>query len=352
MRLILDNIIFQLQESGGISVVWYELLSRLLKEQDIDICFLDNPDSANPFRKGLSIPEDSIIGGFKHVFATRGLPVRIKDDKPFLFHSSYYRYCPNAINITTLHDFTNEYFVKGIKKRLHTWQKFNALRNSRRIVCISENTKRELLHFLPDIGEEKIRVIYNGVSDDYFVTDAPPLSPLPYPSGSYVLFVGTRTTYKNFFLVCRSLKETKYNLVIVGSQLSASEKRQIEQYLPPSRYKCMGFIKNGDLNMLYNHAACLAYPSFYEGFGIPIPEAQKAGCPVIAYRATSVPEVCGESPLLMDRADEATFLEKLRLLDNRQLMKEVCAKGIENAKRFTWDAMYQSYLRLYEELWR
>ena len=352
MKIVFDNIIFDLQKSGGISVVWYELLSRQLQTRQSDSRFMDNPLADNYVRKLLTIRRDLIIDGNKFAALRRGLPVKLNLDEPFIFHSSYYRYCyaPKAINITTVHDFTNEFFATGLKKIMHTWQKFRTLRHSDYIVCISENTKRDLLSFLPEISEEKIRVIYNGVSDDYQPAGDALTMPLPFADKSYVIFVGSRAVYKNFRLVWQAIKETKYNLVITGPELTDQERADLDRYLPAGRYRSMGFVSNRDLNTLYNHAACLAYPSSYEGFGIPILEAQKAGCPVIAYNATSVPEVCGKSPLLMDEPSEQAFIGKLRLLDNQELMDSVRRAGLENARRFTWDAMFRSYAQLYEEI--
>jgi len=352
MKIVFDNIIFDLQKSGGISVVWWELLTRQLQNGRFDSRFLDNPLADNHVRKTLSIPQNLIIGGNRLASLRRCLPVRLSIGEPFIFHSSYYRYCytPKAVNITTVHDFTNEFFATGLKKVVHTWQKFRTLRHSDHIVCISENTKRDLLSFLPEISESKIRVIYNGVSDDYHPAGAELAMPLPFADKSYVLFVGSRAVYKNFRVVWQALKDTRYNLVITGPELTDQEKKELDSHLPAGRYRSLGFVSNSGLNTLYNHAACLAYPSSYEGFGIPILEAQKAGCPVIAYNATSVPEVCGNSPLLMDEPSEKAFIEKLRLLDNQELTRTVRRTGMENAKRFTWDAMYGNYAKLYEEI--
>lgn len=354
MKIVFDNIIYDLQKLGGISVVWYELLSRQLKTRRFDSRFMDNPMADNYVRKKLTIPKDLTIDDNRFVALKRCVPVKLSIGEPFIFHSSYYRYCntPNVINITTVHDFTNEFFLTGPKKIMHTWLKFRALRHSDYIVCISENTKRDLLSFLPEISEEKIRIIYNGVSDDYQPTGNGLTMPLPFLDKSYVLFVGSRVSYKNFRLVWKAIKDTKYNLVITGPELTDQEKADLDRNLSADRYRSMGFVSNSDLNTLYNHAACLAYPSLYEGFGIPILEAQKAGCPVIAYNGTSVPEVCGKSPLLMDEPTEHAFMEKLCLLDNQDLMKAVRMAGMENAKRFTWDAMYINYVKLYKEIER
>ena len=355
MRLVLDNIIFELQKSGGISVVWYELLTRLLQSSSMDIQFIDNPETDNYLRRRLTIGDQRIIGRSRCVSITRALPVRVDLRQPFVFHSSYYRYCTNplAVNVSTIHDFTNEIFGKGIKKQVHSWQKFRALRKSDYIICISEHTKKDLRCFLPDIAEERIRVIYNGVSDDYHVIEhlqEKDLQVLPFPEGSYVLFVGSRADYKNFDLVVRCVAQSQYHLVIVGPELTEKELELLKSCMAADRYKQMHGVPNQMLNVLYNRALCLAYPSSYEGFGIPVVEAQKAGCPVIAYDATSVKEIAGNSSFLMSELSDRCFMEKLRLLKSREVVEETRSQGIVNARRFTWDVMYQSYAHLYEEI--
>ena len=138
--------------------------------------------------------------------------------------------------------------------------------------------------------------------------------------------------------------------MIVGSPLSDEEVCDLERFLPRERYVCTGFLPNKDLNVLYNHAAALVYPSAYEGFGIPVIEAQKAGCPVIAYNNSSIPEVIGETPLLMNELTEKELLDKLSLLANDDLLKKVREDGLKNAARFSWDKMYQGYSNLYQEV--
>lgn len=354
MNLVFDNIVFSLQKSGGISVVWKELISRLVKNGNYDLSFLEYAHAIdNICRKDILIPSVSVK-------SIHSLPVSVERfhnplvDKnvPFVFHSSYYRYCcnPNACNITTLHDFTYEYFLKGIGSKLHTWQKFRALRHSDYIVCISKNTKRDLLKFLPDIDESKVRVIYNGASGDYFETTENLSSiNIPFEKNSYLVFVGSRVNYKNFELAVRSIAQTSYCLLIVGAKLSNSEQKLVNDCLPQERWHSAGFMSNHDLNIAYNNAAALVYPSKYEGFGIPVLEAQRAGCPVIAYNGSSIPEVIGETPFLMNNLTENELVEKCRLLKDEAIVKTVKQAGLEKTKRFSWDKMYQEYVELYNE---
>ncbi len=353
--VLFDNIVFALQKSGGISVVWHEILKRFVRDYPNDVRFMDYGTCNNICRSRMNIDPAKIIADDSASFLVlkRFFPVRIATvfSSRFIFHSSYYRYCtdPNAINITTVHDFTYEYFVHGWKKWLHCWQKYRAIRHSDYIICISENTKKDLLKFLPDIEEKKVHVIYNGVSDDYFPIEQPvTLTSLPFPADSYVLFVGGRDAYKNFRYAVEVVARTNFNLLIVGNPLTQQEDLWLKTYLPVGRYTCVGRVDNQQLNVLYNKAFCLFYPSAYEGFGIPVIEAQKAGCPVIAYEASSIPEIIGQGQLLLPDLDVSLGAQYLNKLKNFSFRTEIVERGFVNAKRFSWEKTYQETLNIYK----
>ena len=357
MRLVYDNIVFAIQKYGGISVVWQELLQRLQKFAQFELKYLDTNQTQyyNYFREKLNIADEDILSIIDHAKYSRYFPVRLKADVPFLFHSSYYRYCtnPNAINITTVHDFTYELYNGGLKQKVHSWQKNSAIRHSAHIVCISENTKKDLLRFLPDVDESKVSVIYNGVSDVYNVLkdkSRDDISLLPFPSKSYVIFVGRRDSYKNFDLVVKGVAATNLNFLIVGSPLNEAEIKSIDFLLSPERYRCMSHVKDEQLNILYNHSAALVYPSSYEGFGLPVLEAQRAGCPVIALNASSIPEVIDNTPLLMQKLSVEELKSKLDLLKNQEIINQVRLEGITNSMQFSWQRMAGQYLELYQNI--
>lgn len=278
----------------------------------------------------------------------RYLNPSIDAKEPFVFHSSYFRTCSNkfAKNISTVHDFTYEYFMKGLQQKVHTWQKNRALLISEIVVCISENTKKDVLKFVPGIDESRIRVIYNGVSEDYRQVDTHRWDSL----GEYVIFVGSRQPYKQFQFTVEATKDTPYKLAIVGGKLSEAEVAFLDRTIGRDKYVYTGFLSNEELNELYNQAVCLAYPSAYEGFGIPVLEAQRAGCPVITYNASSIPEVIGETPLLLNSLTVSEFHDKLNLLKQNSVRKEIVEAGLINSKRFSWKKMGEEYVELYKEL--
>ncbi|EEY5971546.1 glycosyltransferase family 1 protein, partial [Escherichia coli] len=130
--------------------------------------------------------------------------------------SSYYRVHKspnlNVKNVTTVHDFTYEKYRGGMSKFIHSLQKYHAIKNSDIVICISNNTARDLLKYCP-ISEDKIRVIYNGVSPSYkHISNMSDMR-----VNNSVLFVGAREGYKNFVLAVKAVgKLHGLKLTIVG----------------------------------------------------------------------------------------------------------------------------------------
>ena len=265
MNVIFDNIIFSLQLFGGISVVWNELLQRAQADKELNLTELD----------------------YRNERLYRRLErYRIPDymaEKPSVFHSSYFRVLPQAgvHNVTTVHDLTYHFYRKGLPKAVHLWEEARALKHSEAIICISENTKRDLLTFYPWVKEETIHVIYNGVSDDFY-----PIKNIE--KKGYLLFIGNSSvSYKRYDIAQEVAKRTGLELVTARN------------------------VTSEELNKLYNEALCLLYPSDYEGFGLPILEAQKAGCPVIAQNYSSVPEVIGKGGLLVEHSSTEKIVQQM-----------------------------------------
>ncbi|MDY4368060.1 glycosyltransferase family 1 protein [Pectobacterium brasiliense] len=260
-----------------------------------------------------------------------------------VFHSSYYR-LPSNSNlsvITTVHDFTYEKFIQGPALWVHHWQKCKAIKNSDVVICVSENTAKDLLQYVR-IPEKKIRVVHNGVSGNYY-----PLSQSA-KINNEVLFVGARGGYKNFDLAVKTIAAFPELVlsVVGGGDFSEKERALLERYIP-SRYKWLGRLSNEQLNQEYNKAYALLYPSDYEGFGIPVLEAMRAGCPVVAVNSSSIPEVAGDAAYLVNHAHSNEFIEGLRFIDsNRELLRN---RGFLQANKFSWEKCYQETLNIYKE---
>lgn len=361
MEVFFDNIVFSLQKAGGVSVVWFELIKRVLNDPDFQPFFLDDRHSSqNIFRKQLDIPKEYITDNplkkYPLYFQRYLNPHKLKGSG--IFHSTYYRTVsnPNFLNITTVHDFTYEYYRKGLSKRVHSYQKYNAIKNSERIICVSNNTKSDLMKLYPEIDVNKISVVYNGVDDVYQILSDKTISNLKaltsFQSQEYVLFVGDRSSsYKNFKVVAETCKKTACPIVIVGGGAITREEKKYLKSLNVA-YNHLSGIDNSKLNLLYNHALCLLYPSLYEGFGIPVIEAQRAGCPVIAANFTSIPEVIGPVDTLLNEPSVENISELIsQLKNNTDFVSTQIKIGLSNSKRFSWDKSYKETKKVYEEIY-
>lgn len=351
MKIIIDNIVFYIQKRGGVSVVWHEMIKRLLKNDSLNPNFLEYGLTENIFRNNLIINDDNIIKNNSRLLGIkRYLNPKVSSQDKFIFHSTYYRTCSNknAINITTVHDFTYELFYPFLKKKLHCWQKYRAIKHSDYVICVSENTKKDCLKYVKGIDKSKLVVIYNGVSDDYHLLNNDFDTRLPFEKESYILFVGDRSHYKNFNFVIDYWKKSEYNLVIVGSQLNEQEKINVSEKID-SNYVVETGISNKRLNELYNGALCLMYPSNYEGFGIPVIEAQRAGCPVITFNSSSIPEIIGDHTLLLQKLDIEELKQKMEILKDSDRRQKIIDDGLKNSTRFSWDKTYQKLEELYHK---
>lgn len=357
MKVVFDNKAYYIQKFGGVSVLFKELQERAMKDNRLQCNFIEYGDGGNSYQKSLQIPENMILQKSPKFFGLKRLfPVRVQGREPFIFHSTYFSYCSNknAINVNTILDFI-EAKVGNDKKGSKFRSAFQGyiIRKTDMNVCISHSTKRDLLDLYPDVDESKVKVIHLAASDTYHLIDNAPDN-LPFPSKTYLIYVGARAWRKNYHLLRDIIDQTDYNLVIAGKKLTEEEQNELEKHIPASRYVSLGYTEDERLNELYNNAAALVYPSSYEGFGIPILEAQQAGCPVIALNTSSIPEVISptpkDCPLLMKEATEEELLAKINLLSNNELMAKVVSDGLENSKRFSWDKTAEEYFRLYEEL--
>lgn len=344
--LYLDNIIFSLQKHGGVSVLWGNLITELLLQDKKIHCLEYKNSDKNSVRKNILLSDDKLTKYNKNLLLERFDNINLPEDN-VLFHSSHYRIAKNKLvkNITTVHDFTYEFFYSGIRKKLHCWQKYNAILKADKIICISQNTKRDLMHFLPEVEESKISVIYNGVSEDY-----KPLSIIDTDYSDYILYVGGRQSYKNFNFAVNLAKKTNLKLLIVGDTLISFEQKYLHENLGEENYQLIKYPNNQELNKLYNSCFALIYPSSYEGFGIPIIEAQKAGCPVIALNKSSIPEIIGKNALLIQDLDYVKASNYLSQLKKDSFRKEIIETGFENSHRFSWHQSISEYLNIYDEL--
>jgi glycosyltransferase involved in cell wall biosynthesis len=278
-----------------------------------------------------------------------GLPRALRRLRPQLGHFNYvvpplYR----GPAVLTVHDLSFESDPGLMSPRdrfmFRTFVPRSASRADR-VFAVSERTKRDLVERY-GISERKIIVTPNGVD------------PIFHPNGSapdvppYALFVGGIQPRKDPLTAIEALAlaDGDLGLVIVGDEKRGGDevRSAVRRLGLEGRVQFIGYVEHEILASLYRGAACLVFPSRYEGFGLPVLEAMASGTPVVATTAGAVPEVAGDAAILVAPGDPAALADGVReaLAKREQLV----AAGLERARQFTWAETARRTLAVYREL--
>ena len=204
---------------------------------------------------------------------------------------------------------------------------------AQRVIAVSEFTRQELNEMLR-VPDEKIRVVPNAVGDEFTnVGEA--------AEGDYVLAVGTLEPRKNLERLVEAVQRTKRELRVVGARGWGGVE------VGGNGVRWLGEVSDRELARLYRGAACVAYPSLYEGFGIPVLEAMACGAPVVTTRGTAMEEVADGAAVLVDARDPAEIAAGIeRAATDRD---ELVARGLARASQFRWDAVAAATVQVYRE---
>ena len=232
-------------------------------------------------------------------------------------------------------------------KRRMRWVK----KEAEEIIAISQSTKRDLVNIV-GINEKKITIVYPGLDQARFCPQSQTKInqvKKKYQLKNYILALGTREPRKNFARVISAFEQLENNnqqLAIVGKYGWGKEVKT-----PNSKIKILGYVPDEDLPSLYSGAKVFVYPSLYEGFGMPVVEAQACGCPVITSNTSSLPEAAGEGAILVDPKNDQQIVQAIKKITTDQnLRKRLINRGIRNAKRFSWLETAKGVLAIIENL--
>jgi glycosyltransferase involved in cell wall biosynthesis len=233
-----------------------------------------------------------------------------------------------------------------------------AVARADRVITPSEYTAKQLVEHT-GVGREKVRVIAEGVAS----TDAP-MAPearveerkrLVGKGNEMVLSVGVLQTRKNILNALRALESlpAHYRLVLVGGDGYGSE--TVHEFIRKEhlegRVAVLGHVATDQLPALYMAASVLLFPSFEEGFGLPVLEAMAHGLPVVASRTASLPEVGGDVALYVDPYDPRDIAEKvMRAVEDEKLRETMIAQGLARARQFSWRRAAEETLKVYDEV--
>jgi len=287
---------------------------------------------------------DSLIGGV---------------DIFFVPNLHFISWSPRCKKIITVHDLSFLHFPEFFTVKMRLWHKLiikkNILGQADLIIADSFNTKNDLIELL-GVAAEKIKVIHLGIDQKYFTALSPDQLAgikkkynLP---DKFILSLGTLEPRKNLDGIIAAYKSlaTDFSLVIAGGR-GWKIKPADNLFFADKRVRYIGYIDESDKPALYQLASLLIYPSFYEGFGLPLLEAMASGCPVIAGCNSSQPEVVTEAGLLVDPHDINEIKMALDgLLSNADFRQEMSAKGKQRAADFSWEKTAQETVKSFNEI--
>ncbi len=279
-----------------------------------------------------------------------------------IFHDPSARFIKigKSRNIITVHDvvvalkedYTSEKFKKQQSPKL-----VKALKKCDKIIAVSEFTKNELIKYF-SVNPDKISVVHHGVDFNLFKPGSRSrdfIQKYNLPE-RYLLFVGNIEKRKNLFNIIKSFekinkKDKDLHLVLTGKNgYGGEEIRKCIQESPCVRNIIeLDYIAPNQLPQFYWNAELFFFPSYYEGFGMPILEALACGCPVITSNTSSIPEASEEAVLYVDPFNVDDIVSKTSLLlNNSKLKKYLIQKGLSHVKKFSWENTAQKTIKAYK----
>lgn len=295
-------------------------------------------------------------------------PLDVARTRAHLHHALSIHYCcwrlpcPSVATILDLIPllFPRDYTKTGFKHRML----YRFAGKADHILTISEHARRDI-HRLLGIPLERITVAYLAADDRFQPKDPAGVERIVRKygiDGPYILYTGGFTKVdprKNvdqlIEVYCELRKQgfDAYRLVLAGKlgEYSQVLMRQMDRKHGRAGVVFTDHLNHDDLPFLYSGARCFVFPSTYEGFGMPPLEAISCGTPTVAYRNSSLPEVLGDAGMLIEEQDSRQLLEAIRsLLIRDDLVQDLRASGIRQAKRFSWEDSARKTLAVYREV--
>ena len=280
-----------------------------------------------------------------------------------IHYASWQLPCPSVVTILDVIPlvFPEHYMQTGVKHRML----YRFARGADHVLTLSEHSRRDV-HRLLRIPLERITVTHLA-ADEWFrpAEDPAAVDKVLHKygiRGPYILYVGgftkvdPRKNVRQLIEVFRELRDREareVQLVLAGKlgDYSRALTQEMVGLDPASGVVFTDYVDAADLPLLYNGARCFVFPSAYEGFGLPVLEAISCGTPTVAYRNSSLPEVLGDAGLLIDEEQPGQLLEAIQtLLARDDLVGDLKAKGLEQAKRFRWEDTARKTLEVYREI--
>ncbi len=360
MRILYDGQIYASQMAGGISRYFANLIEKLPESISPVLTTCQNLSINYPYRSKLKTFHYQRFGFrpgrvsyWLEPYYFRAVNCLNRFD---VIHPTYYNLlsrqdlskCRYPI-VLSVWDMIHEIFPEQMDVNgSHRDMKRRAILAAQKIVCISENTKKDLLERY-SIPEEDVTVTYLASELDISLS----YGSESIPERPYFFYVGGRANYKNFERLLIAFEKVVSDaddlaLCVVGSPFTEDEETLIYDLGLEEHIKHYGYVNDRHLAKLYRCSLAFVYPSLYEGFGIPPLEAMACGTVAIAANSSSLPEVVGDAGLLFDPLSTDELIDQLRfVLDYPSERDRLISAGQTRAKQFSWDKTVAQTVEVY-----
>ena len=357
MKVFFDHSIFTLQKFGGVSNYIVNLAENFSKNVDPSIIsmfykneYLKKSSFADTIffynRAGLLI---NLINKLNKIYFNYKLNLK----KPEIIHQTYFNekntYSKKSKIVVTEYDLIKEKFYRENFKDQINYKK-NLFDRVDKIICISNNTKKDLEEQY-SIDSSKISVTHLSVNKDKeYRKKLLNLRP-------FILFVGQRLRYKNFTNFIKAYSSSikinqNFDIVCFGGGKFSLEEKKLFNDLSIDKNNIYYFEGDRlDLNYLYKTARLFIFPSFYEGFGLPLLEAMNMQCPVICSNTSCFSEVVNDAALFFDPKNVDSITSRIEdTIYNDQLLKDLVIKGNSNLDKFSWKKCADETEKIYNNI--
>jgi len=363
----------------GMDIVALELIRNL---QEIDheneyYIFVKKDEDVSALKETSNFKIITLYGGSYPVWEQFILPKAAKKYGCQVLHCTSNTaplYCDMPL-ITTLHDiiYLESSYLKILKGSATNYQKFGnvyrklivprIVKNSQKIITVSNFEKNRIADFFGMKGDDRLTAVYNGVSAHFEpISDTTELKRVKekyHLPDQFFFFLGNTDPKKNTKGTLKAfsdfLKQTKsdYKLVMLDYDRDELEKLldEIGDKQLINNIVLTGYVTNTDLPAIYSQSAIFLYPSLRESFGIPMLEAMACGIPVITSNTSSMPEVSGDAAHIVNPYHPEEITKgMIKILSEKTYSENLCKKGLERSKLFSWKNMAEQVLELYNEI--
>jgi glycosyltransferase involved in cell wall biosynthesis len=263
--------------------------------------------------------------------------------------------------VVTVHDLIfvrYPHYYRWIDRKIYFWKFRRTCLKADMIIAVSECTKRDIVSFFR-IAEEKIKVVYQNCHPDFRCPVSEEkrvqIAEKYHLPKRFILYVGSIERRKNLLLAVKALSRIAEEIHLVAIGKSTPYQLEIEKYAHEAGLESRLHIKNNfpfeDLPAVYQQASVFVYPSFFEGFGIPVIEALSCSVPVVAATGSCLEEAGGPDSVYVDPLDDAALAAKImEILENKDLAKTMAERGLEYLKRFDSRRIAGEIMEIYRKL--